>query len=339
MYLSGDDVYIPSITSVETHADFNFFAPTINSLFGEELIWLNNDFDWLKSEDSTIVLNGGNPAVGIAAGVKSFVYTEGLEKTVIAKSSELDVHAINGDLSLVFDDSETDNLMIIAENANVSLIDVSSEGLNLNNFEVRENVLVYDTDEKSITFELNAGSEVNVHTLGDLATLEIVFRENSYQIKNGSDQVSLESSGISDNFIINSKFEDNTFSENTEVNSIQSGIDGNNDLLADLLSSDDIEVYEGLENIYNDLEALNLAPKQTVLETLSAQTNEEGIKQLLSDQQDDLVFDVSDEPIHSVEMELEKLDQGNEHFLDSALSVDNLADHVFTSAIEFYDEI
>ena len=73
MYLSGDDVYIPSITSVETHADFNFFAPTINSLFGEELIWLNNEFDWLKSEDSTIVLNGGNPAVGIAAGTKSLV--------------------------------------------------------------------------------------------------------------------------------------------------------------------------------------------------------------------------------------------------------------------------
>ena len=144
----------------------------------------------------TIVLNGGNPAVGIAAGTKSLVYTEGLEKTVIAKSSELDVHAINGDLSLVFDDSETDNLMIIAENANVSLIDVSSEGLNLNNFEVRENVLVYDTDEKSITFELNAGSEVNVHTLGDLATLEIVFRENSYQIKNGSDQVTLSPPGF-----------------------------------------------------------------------------------------------------------------------------------------------
>ena len=98
-------------------------------------------------------------------------------------------------------------------------------------------------------------------------------------------------------------------SDNAEEISIQSGIDGNNDLLADLLSSDDIEVYEGLENIYNDLEALNVAPKQTVLETLSAQANEEGIKQLLSDQQDDLVFDVSDEPIHSVEMELEKLDQ------------------------------
>ena len=42
------------------------------------------------------MLNGGNPAVGIAAGGKSFVYTEGLEKTVISKSSELDVHAING---------------------------------------------------------------------------------------------------------------------------------------------------------------------------------------------------------------------------------------------------
>ena len=339
MYLSGDDAYIPSITAIETHADFNFFAPTINSLFGEELIWLNNEFDWLKGEDSTVLLNGSNPAVGIVAGSKSLVYTEGLEKTVISKSSELDVHAINGDLSLVFDDNKTENLVIIAENANVSLIDVSSQGIMLDNFEVKENILVYDSNEKTITFELNPGSEVNLHTLENLASVEIVFRENAYHITKGSDQLTLESSGVSDNFITNSQIEDITFDANIEEGFHQKGFDETNGLLPDLLSNDDIEVYQGLDNIYNDLAALNAAPKQTVLDTLSSQTNEEGIKKLLSDEQDDLVFDVSDEPVHSVEIELEKLDQGNENFLDSALSIDSVSDHVFSSAIEFYDEI
>jgi len=338
MMVSYENILLPSLHGVANQADLNFFIPTLNGAIGEDLLWLPDRYDFVKAENSTFVMAGGSAAAGLVSGDSSTAYLEGLDKTLLSTSTSLNLSAKNSNFTLIYSEDYTTDIVVTAENSNATVLNISPAQFDISNFEINDDLLQYQSDQTSLIFDLSDGSAISLYSTSGIEPLSITFADGEYVVKIGVETESLFTE-------VNLTAEEITSAETKsigEVNSDQSdtGTLPEQTLSEHLFSSDDLELYNELENIYGDLERLEAeAAAEQFLEQFSSNSADASIDQLLSSAGDDLIFDASQEATITNDIALEQTHYDNELSIEKVLSTDSYVDHIFESAIEFYDEI
>lgn len=339
MISDNDDVYRPSLQAIEKPADYGFFAITLNEVFGEDLLWTPERFDWVKSDNSATVLGGGSAATAVVSGENSSVYVEGLEKTVLANSSALDLRAENGNFTLVYDSDITQDVVISASGSNAQILNLSSNAFDVNNFEIVGEALRYQLYDGIITFDLTDGSEVNLHSVSSSHALTVSHSKGQYQVSNEAYTVNFHNDLLSEvdtstttNSVLLGDFSD------TDVSTI-SNSDEALKILTNIRENEDIEIQNILDSYYADVGHDHVLSPEQNLSAISSVKLQENINEVLSSVDDDLVFSVTDGNISVPQISQEKASKLNEATVDDLLTSNSYEDLIFDSALEFYNEI
>lgn len=336
MILSNDDIFDPSLEAVTSKTDLEFFVPSLNSVLGSEILWLPDNYDWIKSENSVALMVGGNPAAGLFSGEKSKIYFEGLEKTALTTSDSLELQADNGNFTLVYDAKQTHDILITASTSNAQLINLAEEPIQADAFSVEGKFLKYETSQSRILFELDSASEVTLISKNESETILIKQQGGEFQITTGSIEEPL--------LLTNS-------SAASELNSTENYLSvGNEDpllndqlqttMLSDtMFSNDDVDIYSSTARFYDEQNYSDVSLTEDMLEILSSYKTEQGINEILSRVDDDIIFDISPETTVAYEFEFQQFSEINQNHLDRALNFESFSDLVFDDSLDFYYEI
>jgi hypothetical protein len=201
MLVSSDNILFPSLHAVANRSDLDFFVPAFNHAFGDDVMWLPNEYDWVDADNSISVMAGGSAAAGVLTGKKSSAHLSGLDKTLIVTSKEITLTSKSGDFTVVYNEEFTTNLYLEAESSTAQFFNMSTKGFDLSKFYFEEHSLIYRTDTSNIVFDLQDEAVISLHSIMDTDPIELSYTNGTYQIVQGASSpiVFADSDAVSDN--------------------------------------------------------------------------------------------------------------------------------------------
>jgi len=329
--IEDQDIFFPSLIGVEDQNDLAFFVSTLNASLSSDFLWLPDSFDFLKANDSLSVMAGGNSAAGVLSGDASKVYVEGLNKVILATSKSLDLKADDGEFSVIYDENQTEDIVINASNSRAQLLNMAEGNLQLEGFRADGEALLYQANNKTITFQLTDDSEIKMFAVDGSEPLTITKDNGQYQIATGqAQQIFVAENGIAFDGLPPTESEP-AYETGDQTPDYQ--ID------SDFFSPDDIEIDPGVESIYSDMELLESSLYEQALAQLASQFSSDGINDLISADDDDLIFDPPEQSFILEHVQLQHITDVNQTQLDQVSSINSYSDLVFDDALEFFNEI
>ena len=343
--LSEEDIFLPNIQNVSDKQDFEFFSAALNNSFGENLVWVSSEYDWVTSSEGLFVLNGSSANVGVSNGNSVQLLAAGLENTFLANSKFVEIKSTDGETAIIFDSQTTELMSIETDNADVTIFDMASSAFDLQRFSLDGQSLTYDFGSQSIQFSMGSNTTVELRSVGSIEPTVINYNNETYKITFGDSTVSFSENSGSFNpeieaiiegdlneadQIINLPKEDLKLSESELLH---------NELIDDLINEESVDFSDVVEEYYDIQANSYLQHKAAELKFTATQATKDAIENLISDANQTINFEPPATDIDGQKVDIASAERNNQQYLESSLTSQSLMDYVLDGAIEFYDEI
>jgi len=327
MYLNQEEITVPSLANFTGPEDFDLLVPSLNSLFGEELIHAFQPLDLLNAENSTFVMSGATSAVGFASGENVTAYTEGLAKTLITNSENLELFAADGNTSVILDAELTERAQFLVASSELKIFDLSSNDYQLDAFELTQNTIFYSNPNINFEIQIEGNFDLTIYSLGANSPIHINNSELGITIAQADELIHLgQLSEVKQDL-------------KKETSLLEKPISRIDEGPIEVLSEPDFDISELLEIYY---ENLNLSQKITGVEELELSTqlkNLDALSDMLAELDFSSLIQTSENEEIEIVTELETMTAANDVQLEQALTLNDVTDFLFEDPLEFYHEI
>ena len=343
--LSEEDIFLPKIQNVFDKRDFEFFSAALNNSFGENLVWVSSEYDWVTSSGGLFVLNGNSANVGVSNGNAVQLHAAGLENTFLANSKFVEIKSTDGEAAIFFDSQTTESMSIETDNADVTIFDMASSTFDLQRFALDGEFLTYDFGSQSIQFSMGSNTTVELRSVVSVEPTVINYSDETFTITFGDSSVSFSEDLGSFNPVLETTIEGDLDQAEQIFDFPQNDLKLSesellhNELIDDLINEESVDFSDFVEEYY-DTEANSYRQyKAAELKILATQTTTDAIENLISDTNQTINFEPPAADIDSPGVNITSAERNNQQYLENTLTSQSLLDYVLDGAMEFYDEI